>query len=150
MTARNKPLSGGRTSKNFSSEERTAYVAEGLARWRRLAESGEARDEWAADLWRRKVEPLHPKALLDEKDEGAADQKSRLKNTAEALKQAAHELVEQPDLNAKLNELWTGRYRELESEWKQKLRWLRRLVLPRKGDFKQGNWQPPLKCVQEM
>jgi IS605 OrfB family transposase len=138
MSAKYKPLSGSRDSAEFTSEERITYVAEGLARWQQLARQG---DGWAAEQWQRYVVDR----LGAEKLSGAADDvdavagKRGIKKLVEAFVPVARKLVGLPGLNADLHGLWADYYRKREIEWKEHLRWLRRLILPRKGEFKQGN-----------
>jgi len=138
MSAKNKPLSGSRDSADFTGDERAIYVAEGLARWQQLARQGNG---WAAERWQRYiVDRLGAETLPETANDGAAVAGKRgIKKSVEALVPVARKLVECAELDAELNRLWSGYYRELEIEWKEHLRWLRRMILPRKGEFKQGN-----------
>ena len=141
MTAKSKPLSGGRNSHYFTDDERIAYVAQGLARWKQLACKGKVPDKWSAEEWQRQIVQRLGAAVWpgNPDDDAPAARKRQMKESVEALKPTAKKLVDQSELATELHELWSQRYRGLEQMWRVHLRWLRRLILPRKGEFKQGN-----------
>lgn len=142
MTANSKPLSGGRTSSPFTVQERIEYVAEALARWQQLVRKGiESKDLWAIDKWQQYVidrcggaEPAG-----ETEDVSPAARKRNAKQAVEQLKAVAKRLIDHKGLADELHHLWEEHYRVLEQHWKSHLRWVRQLILPRKGHFKKGH-----------
>ncbi len=141
MTAQQKPISGGRTSKPFTSEQRIEYLAQMLARWKELAHSRDFQDEWAAKLWDSIVigKLGATTTTAEASDETPLARKRRRMATIEGLKPIADQLVNQPELAEEMHTAWKARFRELEQEWKTHLKWLRKLILPRGGQFTAGN-----------
>lgn len=118
-------LPGG-GSELHSAESRVGAIREALVRWFDLACGDRWHDAWAAEAWVRTLEcdlPTLPAALTP----GA---RRRVPGSIEEqLAPIAARLVARGTHD--IHRLWLAHWRDLDREWRPRLRWLRDWILPR-------------------
>ncbi len=135
MTANSKPISGGRTV-SLDETGRRKYVTDALVLWHGLATSGCATakalwDEWIAK--RLAGVAAEPEESTDS-NTTRQQRKKKTEELRERLAPVAEQLVDADSAACRqLHDLWAANWQEQEAEWKQHLRWLRRLIMPRPG-----------------
>lgn len=149
MTAVNKPLSGGKTSSEFTLEERIAYLQEALLLWQKYADDPEHEDLFAKELWQDVVVSQlgGPSSLTPVSNPAVSpsrSHKSKKQQRKDAATEPLHGIAVQladhlSPLAVDLHRQWSARYRELERKWKAHLRGLRCLILPGKKEFDKGS-----------
>ncbi|MEX2287163.1 MAG: type V CRISPR-associated protein Cas12b [Planctomycetaceae bacterium] len=140
LTATSKPFPGGRTVE-LTREERIDYLQEALLLWKELAHPDEEagrflqryQDAWAAAQYDRWVvtEFGGPQSSAVEVDKNWSERRKRRETAKAPFRRIAEYLFDRE--NSDLHRLWAGRWKERTDEWRQRLRWLRAWLLPRKS-----------------
>ncbi len=143
MTATKKPISGGR-EETLATEQRIEFLQDALVRWQALAASSRYRDDWARQAWQEwiveKLGGPQPAEIADELPR--SQQATRVETARRSLREVAAKLSNPQSSSAtELHGLWAARWQERQTKWRQYLRWLRRLILPRRKDYQQANRQ---------
>lgn len=138
MTARQKPLAGGRMSDSMTPEQRTEHVLDALLWWQELAASNRYQDDWAREQWNSwVVETLGgPQPVEVDEDASHSDRRKKIDASREPLRCVAQQLADPAsDLALELQQAWTKQWQTRSDQWKHHLRWLRQFVLPRCKDM---------------
>jgi IS605 OrfB family transposase len=141
MTADCKPISGDREVL-LSHEQRVAYVQDALLIWQQFIAQTQYNDDWAKRLWQSViVESLGgPQPMKMSQDARRSQRAKSVEASRSSLETIAEQLAESRSKAAiELNRLWADEYRNREQRWKEQLRWLRRLILPRKKEYKENS-----------
>lgn len=136
MTATTKPISGGRRT-DLTADQRIEYVQDALVLWHGLASPGHYDDPWARQMWEEWIVGKlgGPQAVAEADDEPGTQRRKKNNATRELLKPIAEKLADATSAHAvELNRLWSAEWEKRQQEWRKHLRWLRRFILPRKGD----------------
>ena len=159
VTASRKPVSGGRTSEVLGREQRIEYVTDALVLWQELAQSTDYTDEWAREQWARwvkgKFDGPQPVELPD--DANRSERKKRMDASRGPLRKVAEALADaDAEDNRELHRLWAEQWEARSNNWKEELRRLRRLILPRIGMRPSGNeaerhaeWKEQAKAIRQ-
>ncbi len=139
MTAAKKPISGGHEVE-LTTAQRIEFLQDALLLWQSLAASRRYRDDWAEKLWQswvvEKLGGPQPAEIAD--DLPRSQRAASLKTARQSLRKVAEKLSDgQSPSAAELHRLWAERWQQRQTEWRRHLRWLRRLILPRRKDHQQ-------------
>jgi IS605 OrfB family transposase len=136
LTTDTKTMPGGIPVK-LSDDGRVELLCDTLLDWHGLFSGKGWEDGWAKALWEE-----HIKVELPEpKEAGAASPQMRKKQRAELkekIKPFAEDLGRNKSLRMKLHVLWATRWREEDEIWHDRLRWLRKWILPRGKDIEKS------------
>ena len=159
LTAKCKPISGGRTTASFTRDERIDYVLDALVLWQELAQSSVYQDDWARQMWDVWINgKFHgPQPVEVSVEATRSEQKSRIEASRDPLRLVAEQLIDadQPH-NQQLNRLWSTEWKCRSDQWRVQLRSLRRLILPHIGERPRGvdavafaQWKQNAKAVRQ-
>lgn len=123
-------LTPGGGSAEHTPETRKVTMLDALMRWHDLATSDRWSNPPAQASWKQHIEPKLSAALPTLSEEADRWERKRYRAAIEgALDPIAAALVS--DGASRLHALWSDRWKTDDSAWRQRLKWLRRWVLPR-------------------
>lgn len=107
------------------------FLADALVEWHGLAQRGKWADAEARELWENYIVPLGAESPKDEEDTPRREQRKAREALKEKLLPVAAALRKNESLRTKLHVAWEQRWSRDDVEWRKKLKWLNRWLLPR-------------------
>ncbi|MEQ8784800.1 MAG: type V CRISPR-associated protein Cas12b [Pirellulaceae bacterium] len=146
LTAEARILPGGR-QQTLDETGRINLLMDTLAEWHTLATDSRWGDELARQLWNERLAALNVGFTIDP---SAAATQSEFDRTRAQRRQAEQELRQRLSplvkalssnaaLRQQLHQAWTSRWNADDLQWRSKLKWLSRWLLPRGGSRRDGS-----------
>ena len=114
------------------------FLSEVLLDWHSLAVDDEWRDDFALKLWNDVFAAVpfefsvKREASRTESSEATPDlRRKKEKALLERIRPLAAQLSEKATLRSRLHDAWTGRWQEDDRQWRIRLKWLARWLMPR-------------------
>jgi len=134
-TSRTRP---GAVQQPLTDETRLELLGDTLADWHSLATDDRWSDSVARDLWNAKLASLpggfavQPRqAPVAGEEPSKADRKKEEESLRKRLQPVAQALAGDAALRDQLHEQWAARWNQDDGEWRKKLKWLSRWLMPR-------------------
>jgi IS605 OrfB family transposase len=141
-----KQLAPGGRDESLTGAARVDLLSATLAEWHDLATGERWSDAWAKEQWEAMIISLLRDCPLPapQEDESPRQRKIRQAAVVELLRPVADQLAGNPSLRMRAHVLWATKWRDEDSQWRKRLRWLRDWILPRR------NSAPPSKEVRHV